>query len=536
MTARPRRPRAKQTATLKTLALQLHVRGITPEKISAALLREHTVAVTAAEIEAWIAERYFTVAHFEEWAYDLVLDSGDPWRPEPFQTDFLADLFRGRPENWFVVPEGNGKTTLIGGLVLYHSEFRRNANVPVAASSREQAEILYGQAAGFVERSPHLERLFICQGGHRRIRNQTMRSTIQVKAADAKTGDGLIPSLAIVEELHRHKDLALYRTWTGKIRKRKGAQIVAISTAGEPYSDFEETREKIRQLPGATHRGSFTRACSEQIVIHDWAVPPRADITDIKIVKRANPFSGITPDQLRQDYHSPTMTLQHWSRFKCNVPTRSAKAAITDLEWQKAKAAPKDLIPEQARVWLGLDVGWKWDTCAMVPLWPRDHRFRLLGPATILVPPRDGSSLAPAELHDAIVEVHRRNPIETVVMDITRAEETAAWIHDELGITVVEWSQSNENAALEYEKWMTGLRTGWLWHSGDPGLTRHVMNAIARMLPNGKTRFDRISQTRQGGDQEARVIDALVAACMVNVAVAQHFGEEDVEPLVAWGR
>ena len=48
------------------------------------------------------------------------------------------------------MPEGNGKTTLVAGLALYVIEFKQDAYVPVAASTRDQAEWIYRQAAGFV--------------------------------------------------------------------------------------------------------------------------------------------------------------------------------------------------------------------------------------------------------------------------------------------------------------------------------------------------------------------------------------------------
>ena len=96
----------------------------------------------------------FTLEHFRAWASELVLDTGELWRLEPFQERFLEDLFSGFPECWLVVPESNGKTTTIAGVALYHCEFTASAWVPVAASSREQAEVLYRQAEGFVMRSP----------------------------------------------------------------------------------------------------------------------------------------------------------------------------------------------------------------------------------------------------------------------------------------------------------------------------------------------------------------------------------------------
>jgi phage terminase large subunit-like protein len=72
-----------------------------------------------------------------------------------------------------------------------------------------------------------------------------MDSRIQVFASDDRTGDGVIPGgIAILDELHRHRDLKLYETWKGKLKKRD-AQIIVISTAGEVGSEFEEERTAV---------------------------------------------------------------------------------------------------------------------------------------------------------------------------------------------------------------------------------------------------------------------------------------------------
>jgi hypothetical protein len=247
-------------------------------------------------------------------------------------------------------------------------------------------------------------------------------------------------------------------------------------------------------------------------------------------VKAANPFSGITIPILREKLDSPTMTMQHWRRFVCNVPTRGENAAIMESEWRGA--ATKDEIPAGEPVWLGLDVAWKWDTTAAVPLWFRDDHYRLLGPARVLVPPRDGTSLDPNKVERALVEIHERNPIHTVVMDISRAEQLGSWIEAELGATVIDRGTSNQFAAQDYERFMEALRNGWLKHSGDTDMTTHALNAVARILPQGDARFDRPSQTRISADQDRRVIDALSAAAMANALAGQVVAAS--EPLVAW--
>ncbi len=462
----------------------------------------------------------FTIGHFREWASKLILDNDEPWELEPFQESFVDDLFQGFKVAWLIVPEGNGKTTLVAGLALYVIEFKTDAYVPVAASTRDQAEWIYRQAAGFVTRSEGAER-YKCLEGYRRIRFDATTSRIQVFAADDRGGDGIIPGgYAFLDELHRHKDLALYRTWQGKLWKRK-AQLIVISTAGELGGDFEEERERFRTTADEVSReGAFVRALNTRAgaVLHEWALPEQDDHEDLELVKAANPFSGVTTEYLAEKRELPGMTMQHWLRFTCNRAARSEDAAIQEAEW--FAASTEDRIPEGEPVWAGLDVAWKWDTTALVPFWFRDHKYRLLGPATILTPPRDGTSLDPYLVERALLELHERNPIHTLVMDVSFAEQLAEWASSSIGCVVIDRVQSNALAAQEYERFMEALRMGWLKHAGDAGLTRHALNAIARILPQGDARFDRPSQVRKGGDQDMRVVDALKAAAMVNAQAA----------------
>ncbi len=469
--------------------------------------------------------RPFTLEHFGAWAEAHVLDNDEPWAVEPYFSRFVADVFAGFPVCWLVVPESNAKTTSVAGLALYVIEHKPSAYVPVAASSRDQAEWIYRQAEGFVNRSDRGpvnhggDGTFKCLEGYRRIRCDRMNSRIQVFAADDRSGDGIIPGgIAILDELHRHRDLKLYNTWRGKIGKRD-AQLIVISTAGEVGSEFEEERERLRQVATkVTRRGKCFIRAEHRIerrrlaVLHDYAVPEDGDIENLKLVNAANPFSGVTLASLREK-RALTGSVQHWTRFTCNRASRAENAAITEAEWFAAIAAFG--IPKDHPIWLGLDVAWKWDTTAMVPLWVKAEHELILGPATVLVPPRDSSSLDPLLVEMALMEIHVRNPIHTVVMDTTRAEQLAEWIAKELGATVIAHGQGNEQATEDYEKFMQALRLGWLKHQGDAELTSHALNAIVRITGRDKARFDRTSRSRRDGSQDVRVIDALDAAAGV---------------------
>lgn len=433
------------------------------------------------------------------------------------------------PEIWLIIPEGNAKTTLFSGLALYHIEHRRGASVPVAASSRDQVGILYDQADGFITRSQM--RGFKLHPGYRRIRHEGTGGRIQVMAADDRTGDGTIPTLALLDELHRHSDLRLYRTWRGKLVKR-GGQMGAISTRGEPGSEFELTLERIRDVAAdVSVNGSFTRAASPHLILHEWAVPSGSDLDDLEVVKAANPLKSMTIEEIAKKRASPTWNLGHWRRFVCNLPTRSDSSAITESEWVNART--DEPFPTGAPIWVGLDVAWKWDTTAIVPFLSTDDTHRRFGPAVVLTPPRDGNSLDPDLVEAAFLELHERNTIHTVVMDMSRAEQLARWIETTLGATVIDRPQTNTFAVADYDAFMEALRNGWLKHSGDAGLTRHALNAIARVLPFGDARFDRPQQSRLGQEQERRVIDALTAAAMVH-ATAMTAPEPTREAFIGW--
>ena len=473
----------------------------------------------------------FTVKHFKVWAIELELDTGSAWKVEAYFALFLEDYFAGTPENWLVVPEGNAKTTSLAGLGIYILEHRPNPSIPWAASSREQAEIGFRQGEGFILRSPRLRQIFKAQEGYRRIKSLVNGGRMQIFAADDATGDGIIPTDAFLDELHRHRDLRLYRTWRGKLDKR-GGQLAALSTAGEPGSEFEEMRAAIRaSVPVVERRHGFTRYRSAAIALHDHSLDDGDNVEDMKVVKLANPATFITRGTLAAKRKSPTMAVPHWRRFVCCLATRGESAAITESEWAAAKTRKR--IPAGEPIWLGLDVAWKWDTTALVPFWMPTHDNRLFGPARILEPPRDGTSLNPHLVEQALEDIHDANPIHTVVMDTSKAEQLAEWIRETLGCEVVDRAQTNPFAVMDYERFMEALRNGWLKHAGDAGLTKHVLNAIARILPQGDTRFDRPSRRRHGAGQDRRVIDALTAASMVHTTASAGSAEE-IDVMIGW--
>jgi phage terminase large subunit-like protein len=171
---------------------------------------------------------------------------------------------------------------------------------------------------------------------------------------------------------------------------------------------------------------------------------------------------------------------------------------------------------------------------AFVPFaWASDE-FRFFGPAAIVDPPGDGSSTDPARIKLVAKQLHDEYRISTCVMDMNRAEDLAGWFQDELGWQVVDRAQTSKPQSEDYERFMQALRQGWLRHSGDDGLRRHALNAVTRLLPDGGAKFGRPSEVRQGGNQDGRVVDALIAAAIVHSYAAEVRGNPEPEIMVSW--
>lgn len=426
-----------------------------------------------------------------------------------------------------ITPEANSKSTFLAMLCLYGAHFSDDPWIPVGAAAARQAKIIFTQAKGFVDRTPDLSNYFKCLDGYKVIRPKGRSGIgIEIYAHDPNTGDGVIPwPFACLDELHRHPDLRLYSLWLGKLRKR-GAQLLAASTAGEPNSPFENLRDQIRdRTTKRTRDRAYLRAEGGGLVLHEYMVQSDEECKDMKKVKEANPLSTVTVKVLQEQYDSPTRDDGDWKRLKCNRPARSAQSAITDKEWDEAEVSVKEWDDAQLLT-VGFDYAPKWDCTAWVPLW-KGPKYRLIGPSAIIVPPRNGNLVDLDVIKNAFLDMTADRTVSEVVMDISRCTDLIPWLEDDLGLQIVEWGTSNKFAVEDFNAVTEGLRNGTLKHTGDPGLRHHAMNAIARRLPGGDYRFDRPTPSRGSVlGQDQRVVDALTA---MGMAVSWSNREETTE-------
>ena len=252
--------------------------------------------------------------------------------------------------------------------------------------------------------------------------------------------------------------------------------------------------------------------------MHEWALSEEDDMEDMAVVKTANPASWQTEDELRKRFDSPSMTKWQWARFACGVWLQGEGAAVSPGEWD-ALVEPGIEIPKGSPVWIGMDLGWKVDCTALVPLWWESEERRVTSNAIVLEPEGDGTPLDDRLIVDSLLELCERFNVLGVVYDPNAAgQQMVQVLEREQNIEFVEHSQTNSPIALADARLMEAIRRKDLVHDGDPVVREHVLNAVEKPLGGEMFRFDR---ARRGPRKPIDALRALSMAHSVAVADAQ---------------
>jgi phage terminase large subunit-like protein len=403
---------------------------------------------------------------------------------EPFQRRLLTDYFEGVRETLVLLSKKNGKTTLLAALSLYHLIVTPDAECVIGAASRDQATILYEQATGFVGRSEGLQRRVVTKSGYRQIRSRRDSGRIRVLAADVDTADGVIPTLALVDELHRHRSADLYGVFRDGLGPRNG-QMVTISTAGDhELSPLGEMRAAARKLPGLRREGHYlhVRTDDDSFAMHEWALEPDEDTEDLRLVKEVNPASWQTPELLAQRHSSPSMLPWQWARFACGIWMGAETWWLRPEMWQDAASAER-LEPGDA-IALGFDGSRYHDATALVACRLSDG---LLQPLAVWEKPKGPgewevrSDEVDAQVEDAF-ELYR---VERMYADPPLWQtEIDEWAR-RYGSVVLRFQTSRTKMMAAVERFRTDLIAGAVVHTGDEALARHMLNAQIREARGG---------------------------------------------------
>lgn len=417
----------------------------------------------------------------------LTTESGAPLILEPWQLSMLTEHFEGVRELVILTPKKQGKSSLLAGRGLYELITKPGAEVAIVAASRDQAAIILRQARGYIARSTALRsRLSVVQ---REIRHTSNGGAMAVKAADSDTLDGWLGDLALVDELGRWPTAENYALLRAGVVPRNG-QVIGISTAGDDEAGpLGKLRQKAMEMPTFRRDSDNPKhkiATSKAFALHEWSLDEGDDHLDLDLIEKVNPASWMTRDLLEEELESPSFTAWAHQRFRCGLWVAGEDGAIAPAEWNECAEPGCEIPPDAGHVFVGVDLGWKWDTTAFVPVWKTPEGKVRVHEPTILVPAQDGTSLDFEEVFGAAEQMRERWPGCTFVLDPEAGGDLLAQrIDRDLGGAIMTHSQKSTAMCKASQMLSETISAGDLEHPDDDSLNRHVLSAAARFYGIG---------------------------------------------------
>lgn len=211
-----------------------------------------------------------------------------------FQVFFLANLFGFRKVNGsrrftsalFAIARKNAKSTLAGAIGLYclTMEDEVGPQVIPAATTGDQARIVYNVARRMVDKTPNLQEAFNLQAYMKAIACYSNGGLMKPINSKASTQDGLNPSCIILDEIHAHRTHDLLNVLQSAAGARQNPLYLYTTTEGyETPGPWPEMRKFSQQvLEGVCEADHF--------FVLFYAIDDGDDEFNEKIWYKANPI------------------------------------------------------------------------------------------------------------------------------------------------------------------------------------------------------------------------------------------------------
>lgn len=432
---------------------------------------------------------------------------------EPWQVDFLDELFlvyedgeRVYSEALLGIARKNGKSTIASVLGLYGllASLEASPEVYVAAASKDQARVIFGQAVDYIEASPRLRDWLKPQRSA--ILCPSNGGVFRVLAADAPQQYGLNPSLVLLDELWASNAELYYALTTGS-GARLNPLIVSTTTAGWDRDTIcYSLYERGKKLMAA---GGVAAMRREGFLCRWYEADPDKPADDRSTWKQGNPSSWITMKGLEREYARLPESV--FRRLHLNQWTESADAWITGLLWDGRKGKP--VLVGDAPTWMAVDVGIKRDSAAItIGQWQDDK----LVTEQRIMRPEDDATMGVADVRAAVGEIAAAfSQLREVNYDPWSFRESAE-ILAEQGLPMVEFPQTSSRMAPASETIYELINEDRLVHDGDPVAREQALAAVVAPTERGGWRISKRKSLE-------RIDYAISLAMLADRAVTQRF-------------
>jgi phage terminase large subunit-like protein len=457
-----------------------------------------------------------------------------------WERDFLQRCFGWRrPDGtrrfrsaYIEIAKKNGKSTLmsVASLYLVLADDEGAPEVYLNAASRDQASIIFDEAARMVRRSPALAKRVEVIDSRKTI--VAGDGKIVANSSDADKRDGPNASGVIFDEVHRLPDRELWDVFEYATLARSQPLRIAITTAGEDEDGvwFEQRRysEQVESgiIPDIEHLGIVFRALETD------------DIDDPATWKKANPSLGITltEDDFRADLEEAKAVpakLGNFKRLRLNIVTRAAGKFVDMKDWDACNAPPSASPGEPS--YMGIDLSSRNDLTAVVWItgsfatgfnvncrfWlPREGVAKLEAQHQVpyrtwagmgLITLTAGNTIDLDFVEAEIVRLSTTLDLVKIMADQFNGKKMCESLLNKHGLPV-EYLRQGYLSLSDPSKTLADMITGHkLRHGGHPILRWHASNAVADQDPAGNIKLNK-ARSKQKIDGMAALVNAVAGA------------------------
>jgi phage terminase large subunit-like protein len=404
----------------------------------------------------------------------------------------------------------NGKSTDAATVALkcLVADDEPGADVFSAATKKDQARIVFDEARRMVLRSEDLQRLVSVYRASLAV--DTTLSSFQPLSSDERTLDGLNPHAVIIDELHKHKNRAVFDVLDTAMGSRRQPLLWIITTAGDdnPESVYAQERAYAENVAN----GSFQ---DDEWFVYIATLDPEDRWDDPKVWIKANPNLHVSVKlgdltrQCRAAKQNPAKQME-FKRLRCNVRTASSTQLISGPLWDQNSLGefdPADLVGR--RCFGGLDLSSKVDLSAWIKLFPPQEpgeRWRVvprfwMPEDTVeqkadrdqvqyrrwidlgLIEPTQGNIIDHTEVERAILEDARIYDMATIAYDPWNATQLAVSLTNN-GLQMVEFIQGIRSYTAPTKELLAWLLSNQIDHGGNPVLRWMALNMRVQMDKN----------------------------------------------------
>jgi phage terminase large subunit-like protein len=464
-------------------------------------------------------------------------NAGKPFKLLPWQHHVMRELFgRLNPDGtrqhrvgYIELPKKQGKSTTLAGIALYMTAFdsEPGAEVYGAACDREQAGIIYREAASMVRASPALSRHLEVIDSRKTIVHKASNSFYRVLSADAFRAEGLNIHALLFDELHAQRDRRLWDALRYGGAARRQPLLLSITTAGYDRKSicWEQHAYAERCIADPKVDPAFFGCIYAASIEDDWKDPATWH--------KANPSLGetITVESFAADAREADQSpskLNSFLRYRLNVWTTQDVRWLSPDAWASCGGALQG-NPEDRDWYAGLDLASTTDMSALVLVSQADDgTFDVLpwfwvpqqnaAERTLRdkvdylgwirdghVQATDGNVTDYDVIRRDVLEIAKRYRIKQLGIDRWNATQLATQLQGE-GLEVVGYGQGYGSMSAPSKQLETLIASGRIRHGGHPVLSWMASNVAVQSDHQGNIKPSKAKSTER--------IDGIVSLVM----------------------